>query len=81
MPNQDLITNTHKALNMVQHSQKKKKCGVLLSLVMQKVFDSMKISFLKSTLYNMGFLSKFLNTISVIYKKPYQSYIRNHKHN
>lgn len=70
MPGRDLTENTHKALHVVQYVQHLKEQAILLSLDVQKAFDSLEISFLETVLIHMGIGNKFLSAISVIYANP-----------
>lgn len=60
----------HKALHVLQYWQQEKQQGVLLSLDVQKSFDSLEIPFLKAILYKMGFGHNFMNAIQALYTSP-----------
>lgn len=70
IPNRLITDNISLALNVLQDANLHKKQVLLLSLDINKAFDSVLWPYLLSVLQQMGFRDKFLSGVQALYHQP-----------
>ncbi len=62
--------NIRLLLDVIEHTEKENKSGVLLFLDFEKAFDSLSWNFIHKCLYKMGFGQDFRRWIEIIFNQP-----------
>ena len=78
IPGMQAWFNTHKAINMIDHINKRKnKKHMILSIDADKAFDKIQHPFLIKTLQSLGIEGTFHSILKAIYEKPTANIILN----
>ena len=78
IPGIQVFFSIHKSINVLHHINKlKNKNHMILSIDMEKAFDTIQHPFLRKTLQKVGIEGTYLNIIKAIYDKPTVNIILN----
>ena len=82
IPGMQGFFNIHKSISMIHHINKlKNKNHMILSIDMEKAFDTIQHPFLIKTLQKVGMAEAYLNIMKSVYDKPTANIILNGEKN